>query len=51
MDTIVAQYTRSPYEDEFYSEEEQRSLTESIPPLSLKFDLPPVANVSWSYII
>lgn len=49
MDTIVAQYTRSPFENEFYSEEEQRNLTESLPPLSLKFDLPPVGNVSWCH--
>lgn len=45
MDTIVAQYTRSPFQHESYSEEEQRNLTESLPPLSLKFDLPPVDNV------
>lgn len=46
MDTIVAQYTRAPFENEF-SEQEQRDLTEIHPPISLKFNLPPVENVSY----
>lgn len=51
MDTLVAKYSRSPYEDEFYSEQQQREMTECLPPLSLKFDLPPIENVSrWKSI-
>lgn len=46
MDKIVAQYSRPPHQNEFYSEQEQQDLTESLPPLSLKFSLPPVDNVS-----
>lgn len=46
MDKLVAQYTRRPHQDEFYSEQEQRDLTETHPSISLKFDLPPVDNVS-----
>jgi 20S proteasome subunit beta 5 len=48
MDKLVAQYSRPPHQNEFYSEQEQQELTESLPPLSLKFALPPVANVSYS---
>lgn len=44
MDKIVAQYTRSPQQDEFLAE--QQELAESTPPLSLKFNLPPLDNVS-----
>lgn len=46
MDTLVAKYSGSAYRDELYSEEQQRDLTECLPPISLKFDLPPVAKVS-----
>ncbi|KAM0116614.1 Proteasome subunit beta type-5 [Aspergillus fumigatus] len=46
MDKLVAQYSRPPHQNEFYSEQEQQDLTESLPPLSLKFALPPVANSS-----
>lgn len=49
MDKLVAQYTRRPHQDEFYSEQEQRALTETLPPISLKFDLPPVDNVSLQF--
>lgn len=48
MDKLVAQYSRPPHQNEFYSEQEQQDLTESLPPLSLKFSLPPVDNVSLS---
>jgi 20S proteasome subunit beta 5 len=48
MDKLVAQYSRPPHQNVFYSEQEQQDLTESLPPLSLKFALPPVANVSYS---
>lgn len=46
MDKLVAQYSRPAHLNEFYSEQEQQDLTESLPPLSLKFSLPPVDNVS-----
>lgn len=49
MDKLVAQYTRSPHQNEFYSEQEQRDLTESLPPLSLKFNLPPIDNVRMTF--
>jgi hypothetical protein len=48
MDKIVAQYSRPSHQNEFYSEQEQQDLAETLPPLSLKFALPPVANVSYS---
>lgn len=47
MDKIAAQYSRPSHQNEFYSEQEQQDLTESLPPLSLKFALPPVDNVSY----
>lgn len=46
MDKLVSLYSRPPHKDEFYSEQEQRDLTENLPPLSLKFDLPPIDDVS-----
>ncbi len=46
MDTLVARYTRSPFESEGFSSDEQQDSTDSLPPLSLKFALPPVARVS-----
>lgn len=46
MDKIVSQYTRSPHQNEFYSEQEQQELTEALPPISLNFKLPPLDNVS-----
>ena len=47
MDKLVARYTRSPHQDELQSEQEERELTESLPPLTLRFNLPPLANVSF----
>lgn len=50
MDKIVSQYTRSP-QNEFYSEQEQE-LTETLPPISLNFKLPPLDNVSlWLLVL
>jgi 20S proteasome subunit beta 5 len=46
MDKLVAQYSRPPHQNEMYSEQEQQDLTASVPPLSLKFSLPPVDNRS-----
>ena len=45
MDTLVARYTRPSYENEGYSEQDYQELSESIPSLSLKFALPPIAQV------
>lgn len=45
MDKLVAQYSRQTDQNEFHTEQEQ-DLTEGLPPLSLKFSLPPVDNVS-----
>ncbi|KAJ9481362.1 hypothetical protein VN97_g12116 [Penicillium thymicola] len=46
MDKLVAQYSRPPHQNEMYSEQEQQDLTASVPPLSLKFNLPPVDDHS-----
>ncbi|KAL1991026.1 hypothetical protein VTN49DRAFT_5530 [Thermomyces lanuginosus] len=46
MDTIVARYARPSLENEAFPEESQREYTECTPPLSLKFDLPPLENPS-----
>lgn len=45
MDKLVAQYSGSSHQNEMYSEQEQQDITASVPPLSLKFSLPPVDNV------
>ncbi|KAK2743281.1 Proteasome subunit beta type-5 [Onygenales sp. PD_40] len=42
MDTLVAQYSRPMFQNEGYSQSEDQELTESLPPLSLRFALPPV---------
>jgi 20S proteasome subunit beta 5 len=47
MDTLVAQYSRPTYQqDESFSEQDQLDLVDSVPSLSLKFAMPPVAHVS-----
>jgi len=45
MDSLVAQYTRPAHADEGQSHEEQLELIHPTPELSLKFALPPVAQV------
>jgi len=45
MDALVAQYSRPAFEDEGYSPEDQQELAQVTPPLSLKFALPPIAQV------
>lgn len=45
MDSLVAQYSQAPHQNEGYGHEEQQELMEVTPPLSLKFALPPVAAV------
>ena len=46
MDTLVARYSQPSIGYGGYSQQEQDELTETTPPLSLKFALPPIANVS-----
>jgi 20S proteasome subunit beta 5 len=45
MDALVAQYSRPAFEDEGYSQDEQQQLSEVTSSLSLKFALPPIAQV------
>lgn len=45
MDVLVSQYSRPAFENEGYSQQEQMELSQVTPPLSLKFALPPIANV------
>jgi 20S proteasome subunit beta 5 len=46
MDSLVRQYTRSPFANEGYTTEEQQDYAYSVPQLSLKFALPPVPRPS-----
>ena len=46
MDSLVARYRRPAFENEGYSQEEQQDLYQATPPLSLKFAMPPISNVS-----
>jgi hypothetical protein len=45
MDSLVSQYSRPAYTEEGQTEEEQLQLYSGTPELSLKFALPPVAQV------
>ena len=45
MDSLVAQYTRPAFADEGQSSHEELELAQAAPELSLKFALPPVAQV------
>jgi 20S proteasome subunit beta 5 len=45
MDSLVSQYSRPAYTEEGQTEEEQLQLYSGAPELSLKFALPPVAQV------
>lgn len=47
MDSLVAQYSRPAFAEEGQTEEEQLELYGSTPGLSLKFALPPVAQVRY----
>lgn len=49
MDSLVSQYSRPAYTEEGPSEEEQLQLYSGTPELSLKFALPPVAQVRSSF--
>lgn len=46
MDLLVAQYSRPAFQDEGYSSQEQQELSETVPPLSLRFAMPPIAKVN-----
>lgn len=46
MDTLVARYAGSPFQDDYHLEREYREISRCLPPLSLKFDLPPVSRPS-----
>lgn len=46
MNSLVAQYSRPAYQNEGYSEHEQDEISQITPPLSLRFAMPPLANVS-----
>ena len=48
MDALVAQHTRPAFENEGYSYEDHQELSQTVPPLSLKFALPPLENVNES---
>ena len=45
MDTLVAQYSKPMFEKENYSQDDQMELYQQAPSLSLKFAMPPVAQV------
>lgn len=42
----MAQYSRPAFQDEGYSAQEQQELSETLPPLSLRFAMPPIAKVN-----
>lgn len=46
MNSLVAQYSRPAFRNEGYSEHEQDEISQTTPPLSLRFAMPPIANVS-----
>ena len=46
MNALVAHYSRPAFQNEGYSWDEQHELSQATPSLSLKFALPPLANVS-----
>jgi 20S proteasome subunit beta 5 len=45
MDSLVAQYSRPTHANEGPSAEEQLELAQAAPELSLKFAMPPIAQV------
>jgi hypothetical protein len=45
MDTLVAQYSQPMFEKEQYNQDDQMELYQPAPSLSLKFAMPPVAQV------
>jgi 20S proteasome subunit beta 5 len=49
MDTLVARYSRPMFEREGFSQNEEQELYQTVPSLSLKFAMPPVAQVCLFY--
>lgn len=48
MDTLVAQYSKPMFEKENYNQDDQVDLYNPAPSLSLRFAMPPIAQVSCS---
>lgn len=48
MNALVSQYTRPQFENEALDEDEDNQLVSQSNPLSLKFALPPIAQVRYS---
>ena len=46
MDTLVAQYSKPMFEKENYNQDDQVDLYNPAPSLSLRFAMPPIAQVS-----
>lgn len=46
MDSLVAQYTQPAFAQETHITEDEETYADSIPPLSLKFALPPISQAS-----
>ncbi|KAI1933729.1 Proteasome subunit beta type-5 [Ophidiomyces ophidiicola] len=44
MDALVAQYSRPRCQELAYSEQDEQQITTILPPLSLRFDLPPISQ-------
>jgi 20S proteasome subunit beta 5 len=47
MNALVARYSQPTYRSEAYSQEDDQELYQRTPSISLKFTLPPLANVSF----
>jgi hypothetical protein len=47
MDTLVAQYSKPMFEKENYNQDDQVDLYNPSPSLSLRFAMPPIAQVSY----
>lgn len=50
MDTLVAQYSRPMFEKENYDQDDQMELYQGTPSLSLRFAMPPIAQVSFDML-
>ncbi len=51
MDTLVATYSKPMFEKENYSQDDQVDFYNPAPSLSLKFAMPPIAQVSLSHLL
>ena len=50
MDMLVAKHSYSAHDDELSQQDQEDDFSANTPALSLKFALPPIANVSISYL-